>query len=168
MDGKLNGSSSHGPTLGLKEQEKEGGLAKRDGSLGQKLKDKLKVAGVPEAGPSSSNWAAGLGCHSSAAMEGLEREGPNANQEKAVLLGCLSSRKRPTPEDVLTCWVPEEISREQRVDGFSTTDSALQEEAKRYALHFYTKGNQVMGTSLLLSSNFDRAPKGSLSIVQGN
>ena len=103
MDGKLNGSSSHGPTLGLKEQEKEGGLAKRDGSLGQKLKDKLKVAGVPEAGPSSSNWAAGLGCHSSAAMEGLEREGPNANQEKAVLLGCLSSRKRPTPEDVLTC-----------------------------------------------------------------
>ena len=103
LDGKLNGSSSHGPTLGLKEQEKEGGLAKRDGSLGRKLKDKLKVAVVPKAGPSSSNWAAGLGCHSSAMMEGLEREGPNANQEKAVLLGCLSSRKRPTPEDVLTC-----------------------------------------------------------------
>ena len=160
LDGKLTGSSSHGLTLGLKEQEKDGGLAKRDGSLGRKLKDKLKVAGVPETGPSSSNWAAGLGCHSSILMEGLEREGPNANQEKAGLLGCLFSRKRPTPEDALTCWVPEEIRREQRVDGFSMTDHALEEEAKRYALHFYPKGNQVMGTSLLLSSNFDRAPEG--------
>ncbi|RVW79341.1 hypothetical protein CK203_040862 [Vitis vinifera] len=65
-------------------------------------------------------------------MEGLEREGPNDVQEKAGLLGCLFSRKRPTPEDVLTCWVPEEISREQRVDGFSTTDCALQEEAKSW------------------------------------
>ncbi|RVW99084.1 hypothetical protein CK203_019094 [Vitis vinifera] len=128
---KLTGSSSHGLTLGLKEQEKDGGLAKRDGSLGRKLKDILKVAGVLEAGPSSSNWAAGLGCHSSVLMEGLEREGPNANQEKAGLLGCLFSRKRPTPEDALTCWVPEEIRREQRVDGFSMTDHALEEEAKR-------------------------------------
>ncbi|RVX21682.1 hypothetical protein CK203_001558 [Vitis vinifera] len=82
-----------------------GGLAKRDGSLGRKLKDKLKVAVVLEAGPSSSNWVAGLGCHSSAVMEGLEREGPNDVQEKA--------------------------GREQRVDGFSSTDCALQEEAKR-------------------------------------
>eukprot|EP00261_Vitis_vinifera_P015668 XP_010644167.1 PREDICTED: uncharacterized protein LOC104877503 [Vitis vinifera] len=158
LDG--NGSSSHGPSLGLKEQEKEGGLAKRDGSLGRKLKDKLKVAVVPEEGPSSSNWAAGPGCHSYAVMEGMEREGPKDVQEKAGLLGCFFSRKRPTPEDVLMCWVPEEINREQRFDGFSMTDCALQEEAKRYALHFYTKGNQVKGPSLLLSSNFDRAPEG--------
>ena len=60
----------------------------------------------------------------------------------------------------MTCWVPEESRREQRVDGLSTTDCALQEEAKRYALHSYTKGNQAMGTSLLLSSNFDQAPEG--------
>ena len=70
------------------------------------------MAVVPEAGPSSSNWAAGLGCHSYAVMEGLEREGLNDVQEKAGLLGCLFSRKKSTPEDVLTCWVPEEISRE--------------------------------------------------------
>ena len=160
LDGKMAGSSSHGLTLGLKEQEKDGGLAKIDGFLGRKLKDKTKVAGVSEAGPSSSNWAAELGCHSSVVMEGLERDGPNATQEKAGFLGCFISRKRPTPEDPLTCWVPEEIRREQRDDGFSMTDRALEEEAKRYALHSYPKGIQVMGTSLSLSSNFDRAPEG--------
>ena len=132
LDGKLNGSSSHGPTLGLKEQEKEGGLAKRDGSLGRKLKDKLKVAVVPKAGPSSSNWAVELGCHSFVEREGLERDGPIATQEKAGFLGRFISKKGPTPEDPLTRWVPEEIRREQRDDGFSMTDQALEEEAKRY------------------------------------
>ena len=160
VDGFLNGPPSHGSSLGLTEQEKGGGLAKRVGSLGRKLKDKLKMAVVPEAGPSSTCWASGMGCLSSAVMDGLEREGPKDVQEKAGLLGCSFSRKRPFPEDVLTCWVPEESRREQRVDGLSTTDCALQEEAKRYALHSYTKGNQAMGTSLLLSSNFDQAPEG--------
>ena len=60
-DGKMAGLSSYGPTMNLKEQEKEGGLGKIDGPLGRKLKDK-KVAGEPEAGPSSSNWVADLGC----------------------------------------------------------------------------------------------------------
>ena len=160
VDGFLNGPPSHGSSLGLTEQEKGGGLAKRVGSLGRKLKDKLKMAVVPEAGPSSTCWASGMGCLSSAVMDGLEREGPKEVQEKAGLLGCSLSRKRPFPEDVLTCWVPEESRREQRVDGLSTTDCALQEEAKRYALHSYTKGNQAMGTSFLLSSNFDQAPEG--------
>ena len=160
VDGFLNGPPSHGSSLGLTEQEKGGGLAKRVGSLGRKLKDKLKMAVVPEAGPSSTCWASGMGCLSSAVMDGMEREGPKDVQEKAGLLGCSLSRKRPFPEDVLTCWVPEESRREQRVDGLSTTDCALQEEAKRYALPSYTKGNQAMGTPFLLSSNFDQAPEG--------
>ncbi|RVW76181.1 hypothetical protein CK203_044278 [Vitis vinifera] len=119
-------SQTHGSRIG-----EGGGLAKRDGSLGRKLKDKLKMVVVPEAGPSSTCWASGMGCLSSAVMDGLEREGPKDVQEKAGLLGCSLSRKRPFPEDVLTCWVPEESRREQRVDGLSTTDCALQEEAKR-------------------------------------
>ena len=40
------------------------------------------------------------------------------------------------------------------------TDRALEEEAKRYVLNSHPKGNRVMGTSLPLSSNSDRAPEG--------
>ena len=40
------------------------------------------------------------------------------------------------------------------------TDQALEEEAKRYVLNSHPKGNRVMGTSLPLSSNSDRAPEG--------
>ncbi|RVX11797.1 E3 ubiquitin-protein ligase UPL7 [Vitis vinifera] len=46
-------------------------------------------------------------------------------QEKEV------GAKRPIPEDPLKCWVPEEIRREQREDGFSMIDRALEDEAKR-------------------------------------
>ncbi|RVW55173.1 hypothetical protein CK203_066945 [Vitis vinifera] len=116
-DGKMAGSSSYGPTMGFKEQEKDGG-----GPLGRKLKDKTKVVGELEAGPSSSNWAVELGCHS--------------------------------------LWRWKEIRREQRDDGFSMTDRALEEEDKRYVLHSHPKGNRVMETFLSLSSNSDRAPEG--------
>ncbi|RVW45179.1 putative ribonuclease H protein [Vitis vinifera] len=167
VDGFLNGPPSHGSSLGLTEQEKGGGLAKRVGSLGRKLKDKLKMAVVPEQAHrllvGLLEWA-GL---SSAVMDGMEREGPKDVQEKAGLLGCSLSRKRPFPEDVLTCWVPEESRREQRVDGLSTTDCALQEEAKRYALHSYTKGNQAMGRLFFSLLILIRLRRGSLSIVQG-
>ena len=93
-------------------------------------------------------------------MEGLERDGPIATQEKAGFLDRFNSRKIPTPEDPLKCWVPEEIRREQREEGFSMTDRALEDEAKRYVLHSHPKGNWVMGTFLSPSSNSDRAPEG--------
>ncbi|RVW82234.1 hypothetical protein CK203_041701 [Vitis vinifera] len=58
----------------------------------------------------------------------------------------------------------EEIRREQRVDGFSMTDRALEEEAKRYALHFYPKGNQeeeekIHSKELLEKTKFERELK---------
>ena len=112
VDGKKDGLPSYGPSLGLKEQEKDGGLAKIDGPLGRKLKDKSKETGESEAGPSSSNWAADLGCQFLAEMDVLVRDGPLATQEKAGLLGRFNSRKITTPEDPLKCWVPEEIRRE--------------------------------------------------------
>ena len=158
VDGKKDGLPSYGPSLGLKEQEKDGGLAKIDGPLGRKLKDKSKEAGESEAGPSSSNWAADLGCQFLAEMDVLVRDGPLATQEKAGLLGRFNSRKITTPEDPLKCWVPEEIRREQGEIGFSLTDRALEEEAKRYVLHSH--GVRVMGTFLSSSSISDRAPMG--------
>ena len=158
-DGKMAGLSSYGPTMNLKEQEKEGGLGKIDGPLGRKLKDK-EVASGPEAGPSSSNWVADLGCQSLVEMEGLVRDGPNATQENAGFLGRFISRKRPIPEDPLKCWVLEEIKREQREDGFSMTDRALEDEAKRYVLQSHPKGTRVMGTFLSSFSISDRAPEG--------
>ncbi|KAL6314901.1 hypothetical protein AAG906_029119 [Vitis piasezkii] len=117
-DGRVAGSTACGPNMGLNELEKDGGPTKIDGPLGRILKNKTKVAGDSEAGPSSSSWAAELGCH---------------------LL---------------------EFRREQRDDGFSMTDRALAEEAKRYALISHPKGKRVMGTPILLSSNSDRAPEG--------
>ena len=91
-------------------------------------------------------------------MEDVVRDGPIA--KKAGLLGCSISRKRYTPVDPLKCWVPEDIRREQREDGFSMTDRALEDEAKRYVLHSHSKENRVMGTFLSPSSNSDRAPEG--------
>ena len=167
LDGKVVGSTSYGLNMGLKELEKDGGLAKMDRPLGRKLRDKSKVAGESEAGPSSSNWAVELVCHPLVEVEGLERDGPTATQEKAGFLGRFISGKGSILEDPLTSWVPEEIRREQRDDGFSMTDRALEEEAKRYVLNSHPKGNRVMGTFLSLSSNSDRAPEGSLSIAQG-
>ena len=41
-DGKVAGSTSYGPNMGLKELEKDGGLAKIDGPLGRKLRDKSR------------------------------------------------------------------------------------------------------------------------------
>ena len=70
------------------------------------------MVGESEAGPSSSNWAAELGCHPLVEVEGLERDGPTATQEKASFLGRFISRKGSIPEDPLTSWVPEEIRRE--------------------------------------------------------
>ena len=75
LDGKVVGSTSYGLNMGLKELEKDGGLAKMDRPLGRKLRDKSKVAGESEAGPSSSNWAVELGCHPLVEVEGLERDG---------------------------------------------------------------------------------------------
>ena len=158
VDGKKDGLPSYGPSLGLKEQEKDGGLAKIDGPLGRKLKDKSKEAGESEAGPSSSNWAADLGCQFLAEMDVLVRDGPLDTQEKAGHLGRFNSRTITTPEDPLKCWVPEEIRREQGEIGFSLTDRALEEEAKRYVLHSHGVG--VMGTFLSSSSISDRAPMG--------
>ncbi|RVX17761.1 hypothetical protein CK203_004388 [Vitis vinifera] len=160
VDGKKDGLSLYGPSMCLKEQEKDGGLAKINGPLGRKLKDKSKEAGESEAGPSSSNWAADLGCHSLVEMDGLVRNGPLATQEKAGLLGRFDPRKITNPEDPLKCWVPEENRREQGEAGFSLTDRALEEEAKRYVLHSHSKGYGVMGTFLPSSSNSDRAPVG--------
>ena len=111
--------------MDLNELEKDGGQTKIDGPLDRILKDKTKVAGDLEAGPSSSSWAAELGCHPLVEVEGLEREGPTVPLEKAGFLGRFSSRKGPISEDPLTSWVPEEFRREQRDDGFSMTDRAL-------------------------------------------
>ena len=150
--GRVAGSTSLGPNMGLKELEKDVGLAKIDGPLGRNLKDKSKVAGDSKAGPSSS-WAAELGCHPLVEVEGLERDGPTTPQEKASFLGRFISRKGSIPEDPLMSWVPEELKRKQRDDGFSMTDQALEEEAQRYVLISHPKGKKVMGIPLLLSSN---------------
>ncbi|RVW93877.1 hypothetical protein CK203_028211 [Vitis vinifera] len=149
VDGIKDGLPLCGLSMGLNEQEKEGGLAKLNGPLGRKLKEKSKEAGESEAGP--SNWAADLGCHFSAGMDGLVMDGP-------LFLGRSNSRNIINPEDPLMCWVPEEIRREQGEAGFSLTDRALEEEAKRYVLH--SQGYGVMGTFLPSSSNSDRAPVG--------
>ena len=151
VDGIKDGLPLCGLSMGLNEQEKEGGLAKLNGPLGRKLKEKSKEAGESEAGP--SNWAADLGCHFSAGMDGLVMDGP-------LFLGRSNSRNIINPEDPLMCWVPEEIRREQGEVGFSLTDRALEEEAKRYVLHSHSKGYGVMGTFLPSSSNSDRAPVG--------
>ena len=90
----------------------------------------------------------------------MVRNGPNATQENAGFLGRFISRKRPIPEDPLKCWVLEEIKREQREDGFSMTDRALEDEAKRYVLQSHPKETRVMGTFLSSSSISDRAPEG--------
>ena len=159
-DGRVAGSSSLGPNMGPKELEKDVGLAKINGPLGRNLKDKAKDAGDSEAGPSSRSWAAELGCHTLVEVEGLERAGPTAPQEKAGFLGRFISRKGSSSEDPLMSWVPKELRREQRDAGFSMTDRALEEEAQRYDLISHPKGKRVMGIPLLLSSNSDRAPEG--------
>ncbi|RVW81737.1 hypothetical protein CK203_049544 [Vitis vinifera] len=94
-DGKVVGSSSLGPIMGLKEMEKDIGLAKINGPLGRNLKDKVKEAGDSEAGPSSRNRAVELGCHTLVEVEGLERVGPTAPQEKAGFLGRSSPEMDP-------------------------------------------------------------------------
>ena len=156
----MAGSTACGPNMGLNELEKDGGSTNIDGPLGRILKNKTKVAGDSKAGPSSSSWAAELGCPLLVEVEGLEREGPTGPLEKVGFLGRFISRKGPISEDPLSSWVPEEFRREQRDDGFSMTDRALAMEAKRYALISHPKGKQVMGTPILLSSNSDQAPEG--------
>ena len=112
--GRVAGPTAFGPNMGLKELEKDGGLAKIDGPLGRNLKNKTKVVGDSEAGPSSSRWAAELGCNPLVDVEGLERDGLTSPQEKAGFLGCFISRKGSISEDPLTSWVPEEFRREHR------------------------------------------------------
>ena len=100
-DGRAVGSSSLGPNMGLKEMDKDVGLTKINGPLGRNLKDKAKEAGDLEAGPSSRSWAAELGCHTLVEVEGLERAGPTAPQEKAGFLGRFISRKGSISEEPL-------------------------------------------------------------------
>ena len=153
----MDGSAACGPNMDLYGLEKDGGPNKIDGLLGCKLKNKAKVAGDLEAGPS---WAAELACHQLSEVGGPEREGPTAPLEKAGLLGCFSSRKGTFSEDPLMSLVLEESRRDQRDVGLSMTDRVLEEEAKRYASFSHPKGKRAVGTPLLLFSNSDRASEG--------
>ena len=153
----MDGSAACGPNMGLYGLEKDGGPNKIDGLLGRKLKNKAKVTGDSEAGPS---WAAEMACHQLTEVGGPEREDPTAPLEKAGLLGCFSSRKGTFSEDPLMSLVLEESRREQRDVGLSMTDRVLEEEAKRYASFSHPKGIRAVGTPLLLFSNSDRAPEG--------
>ncbi|RVX23652.1 Transposon TX1 uncharacterized 149 kDa protein [Vitis vinifera] len=153
----MDGSAACGPNMGLYGLEKDGGPNKIDGLLGRKLKNKAKVTGDSEAGPS---WAAEMACHQLNEEGGPEREGPTAPLEKAGLLGCFSPRKGTFSEDPLMSLVLEESRREQRDVGLSMTDRVLEEEAKRYASFSHPKGKRAVGTPLLLFSNSDRALEG--------
>ncbi|RVX00990.1 hypothetical protein CK203_022776 [Vitis vinifera] len=132
----MDGSAACGPNMGLYGLEKDGGPNKIDGLLGRKLKNKAKVTGDSEAGPS---WAAEMACHQLTEVGGPEREDPTAPLEKAGLLGCFSSRKGTFSEDPLMSLVLEESRREQRDVGLSMTDRVLEEEAKRYASFSHPK-----------------------------
>ena len=159
-DGRVVGASSFGPNVGLKEMEKAIGLAKTNGLLGLNSKETVKEAGGSEASPSSRRRALELGCHMITELEGLERAGPIAPQEKAGLLDRFISRNRPSSQKPVVIWEPEELRREQMRACFSMTDRALEEEAQRYDLIFHPKGKRVLGIPLLLSSHSDRAPEG--------
>lgn len=95
-DGRVVGSSSFGPDVGLKVMEKANGLVKTNGLLGLNSKETVKEAGGLEAGPSSRRRALELGCHTITELEGLERVGPIAPQEKAGLLDQFISRNGPS------------------------------------------------------------------------
>ncbi|RVW19870.1 hypothetical protein CK203_110851 [Vitis vinifera] len=86
-------------------------------------------------------------------VEGLERAGPTAPQEKARFLGRFISRKGSISEEPLMIWVPEELRREQRDAGFSMTDRALEEEAQR------KRREKIHIKELLEKSKFERELK---------
>ena len=159
-DGRVIGSSSSGPIVGLKEMEKAIGLAKTKGPLGLTSKETVKEVGGLEADPSSRRQALELGCHSTTELEGLERAGLIVPQEKASLLDRFISKNGSSSQEPLVIWEPEELRREQMRACFSMTNRALEEEAQRYDLIFHPKGKRVLGIPLLLSSHSDRAPEG--------
>ncbi|RVW92990.1 hypothetical protein CK203_032792 [Vitis vinifera] len=144
-----------------------------DGSVLQENGPGL-VPGNQIHGPVPRDWvysdgrvAGSTACGPNMGLNELEKDdgrpgkgGPNCSPREGWLFGRFISRKGPISEDPLTSWVPEEFRREQRDDGFSMTDRALEEEAKRYVLISHPKGKWVMGTPLLFSSNSDRAPEG--------
>ena len=156
-DGQVVWSSSYGPIVGLKEMEKANGLAKTNGLLGPNSKETAKEAG---GSASSRRRAIELGCHKITELEGLEKAGPIAPQEKAGLLDCFISRNGLSSKKTLVSWESEELRREQMRACFSVTDRALEEEAQRYELIFHSKGKRVLGIPLLLSSHSDQAPEG--------
>ena len=168
-DALVSGSTSLGPVVGPKEARRAGGLVVVNGSLGSKSKEVATDDDGSEAGE-SRRWATEMGCQKLSGFEGMERAGPvtlisqassKGSQGKACLMDCFISRSGNLSEtEALVAWESEELRKQQMNVCYSATDRALEEEALRYGLVFYSRGKRALGTSHLNSFYSNRAPEG--------
>ena len=111
-----------------------------------------------------------MGCQKLIDLEGKARVGPvspaaqassNDSQEKGYLLERTISRNGNSLEtEPFVAWELENLRKQQTFASYSVTDRALEEEALRYGLGFYSRGERVLGASHLNPFHFDRAPDG--------
>ena len=153
--------------MGLKEARRANGPVMANGYLGSKSKEAATDDDGSKIGPSSRRWATEMGCQRLSGFEGMERAGPipqapsKGSQEKVCLLDCLISRNGSSSKmEPFVAWDSEDLRKQQMNACFSMTDRALEEEALRYGLVFYSRGKRAFGTSHLNSFYSDRAPEG--------
>ncbi|KAJ9682841.1 hypothetical protein PVL29_018713 [Vitis rotundifolia] len=146
------------PSMGPKEARRMDGPASSSSHLGSKSMQKGDDDVGLEEGPLFKRWAGQL--DNTKLSEGLDRDGPNLLLSQAISIGSQKKDCCGSEMESLAAQDSEEDRRQQEKCSFSTTDWALEEEAMRYGLAIYPRGNRELGSSLLTSSFFDRASEG--------
>ncbi|RVW91098.1 hypothetical protein CK203_039968 [Vitis vinifera] len=128
-----------------------------------------------EAGPSRNWWTAeeesplrdGVMDLDDSPSKSMLQGTNKGHQRKVSSLDIQSSNSESnTEEEIFKYWATEDVRKQNMKILHSATDSTLVEEAMRYGSVSLWKGERVPGSSHLIPFLFDRAPEGSITIVQ--